>query len=62
MAKKYKGFIKILVENGIITDAQIADAESLAKKTKSDIATTLVQQEYATEEEVMRARAKYNRM
>jgi len=62
MAKKYKGFIQILVEKGVITDAQIAECVGIAKKTKSDIATTLVQQEYATEEEVMRARAKYNRM
>ena len=62
MAKKYKGFNKILVEQGVVTDAQIADAESLAKKAKTDVAATLVQQEYATEEEVMRARAKYNRM
>ena len=62
MAKKYKGFIKILVESGVITDAQIEDAQSLAKQSNKEIAVTLVQLDYATEEEVMRARAKYNRM
>ena len=43
MAKKYKGFIKILVESGVITDAQIEDAQSLAKQSNKDLSITLVQ-------------------
>ncbi|MDG1872856.1 MAG: GspE/PulE family protein [Mariniblastus sp.] len=62
MAKEYKGFVKILLDQGVITDEQVTDAESLAVQTSKTVAITLVQLGYATEEEVMRSRATHNRM
>lgn len=62
MAKSFDGFIKILIEDGVITKDQVVDAESLAKQTSKPTAQTLVQLGYATEEEVMKALAQHNRM
>ena len=62
MAKSFDGFIKILLDEGVVTQDQVIDAESLAKQTSKSISQTLVQLGYATEEEVMRALATHNRM
>ena len=59
---KIEGFIKILLKSGVITTEQVADAESLAKQTSKPIAHAIVQQGYASEEEVMQALATFNRM
>ena len=56
------GFLKILLDTGVITQEQVVDAESLAKQTGKPVSQTLVQLGYATEEETMRALATYNRM
>lgn len=60
--KKIQGFIKILLDSGVITDEQVVDADSLAKQTGKPVAHALVQLGYADEEEVMRALATHNRM
>ena len=60
--KKIQGFIKILLDSGVITDDQVVDADSLAKQTGKPVSITLVQLGYASEEEVMRALATHNRM
>ena len=62
MAKKVEGFIKILLDSGVIKKDQVVDADSLAKQTGKPIAQALVQLGYATEEEVMRALASHFRM
>lgn len=63
MAKStIEGFVKILLDSGVITKDQIVDADSTAKQTNRPIAQSLVQLGYATEEEVMRAMAKFHRM
>ena len=62
MAKKTQGFIKILLDSGVITEDQVVDAESLSKQVGKPVAHTLVQLGYATEEEVMRALATHFRM
>lgn len=62
MAKSFDGFIKILLDENVITKEQVVDAESLAKQTSKPTSATLVQLGYATEEEVMRALATHNRM
>jgi type IV pilus assembly protein PilB len=56
------GFLKLLLDSGAITQDQVVDAESLAKQTNKPVSQTLAQLGYATEEEVMRALATYNRM
>ena len=56
------GFVKMLIENGIIGQDQVLDAENLSKQTGKPIGTTLVELGYATDVEVMTAMASYHHM
>ena len=62
MASGGKGYIKLLVDGGIIGPDQVKDAENLAKQTNKDLGVTLVELGYATDVEVMMAKAKHHRM
>ncbi len=48
-------FVKILAKHKIITKEQVLDADKLAKKKNIKLADALVELEYATEEQVMKA-------
>ena len=63
MAKKQiRGFLKELLLAGVISKEQVIDAQKQAKQTGKTIAQTIVQLEYATDKEVMKAQAKAHRM
>ena len=62
MAKKIPGFLKELLQAGVISKEQILDAQTKAKQTGKSIAITLVQLDYAQDEEVMKALAKAHRL
>jgi type IV pilus assembly protein PilB len=51
-------FTDILLKNNKISKEQLADAESMAKRTKQDVGDCLVELQYTTSDMVMRARAK----
>lgn len=55
-------FVKLLVKHGIITEDQFRDANQLARKNSIGIGQALVDQGYASEEEVMKAIAAANGM
>ncbi|MEM9410102.1 MAG: GspE/PulE family protein [Planctomycetota bacterium] len=56
------GFVKLLIDGGVLGVDQVQDAENLAKQTGDGIAMTLVKLGYATESEVMVAQASYHKM
>lgn len=56
------GFIKLLIDQGILGEDQVNDAQNLAKQTNKPVATTLVKLGYATDSEVMIALATYHKM
>ena len=56
------GFVKLLIDQGILGAEQVADAESHAKQTGDKIANSLVKLGYATDSEVMVALSKYHKM
>jgi len=63
MAKKQiRGFLKELLLAGVISKEQVIDAQKQAKQTGKTIAQTIIQLEYATDKEVMKAQAKAHRM
>ena len=62
MSTTLDGFVKLLIDAGIVTKEQVVDAESLAKQTNKHVSHCLVQLGYATEEEVIKALAKHHRM
>lgn len=62
MAKKIDGFVKILLEAGVVSKDQVLDAQSQSSQTGKPIAQALEQLGYATDAEVMRALAQYHRM
>jgi type IV pilus assembly protein PilB len=62
MASTLDGFVKILIDDGVVTKDQVVDAESLANQTNKNLAQCLVQLGYASEEEVMKALASHHRM
>jgi len=62
MASAKNGFIKLLLDAGVIGQEQINDAESLSRQTGKTIAVTLIELGYATDVEVTKAQAKYHNM
>ena len=56
------GFVKLLIDGGIVGQDQVLDAENLSKQTGKEIGITLVELGYATDVEVMTAKAKHHRM
>ena len=56
------GFVKLLIDQGILGAEQVADAESHAKQTGDKIANSLVKLGYATDSEVMLALSTYHKM
>ena len=54
------GFVKLLIDQGILGAEQVADAESHAKQTGDKIANSLVKLGYATDSEVMLALSTYH--
>lgn len=62
MSPSSDGFIKRLISSGIVTKEQILDADSLAKQTHKPLTHCLVQQGYASEEEIMKCQAEHFRM
>ena len=63
MAKKQiPEYLKELIQAGVISKDQLIDAQKQAKQTGKTIAQTIVQLEYASDEDVMKALAKAHRM
>ncbi|MEL7497577.1 MAG: GspE/PulE family protein [Planctomycetota bacterium] len=62
MAKKIDGFVKILLEGGVVSKDQVLDAQSQASQTGKPIAQALESLGYATDSEIMQALAQYHRM
>ena len=62
MSSGGNGYVKLLLDGGIVGPDQVKDAENLAKQTGKQVGTTLVELGYATDVEVMTAMAKYHRM
>ena len=60
--KKIPEYLKGLLQAGVISKEQIIDAQSKAKQSGKSIAQMIVQLDYATDEEVVKAMAKANRM
>ena len=59
MAKKQiPEYLKELLQGGVISKEQLLDAQKQAKQTGKTIAQTIVQLEYASDEDVMKALAK----
>ncbi len=56
------GFVKLLIDQGILGQEQVNDAQTHAKQTGDPIAVSLVKLGYATDSEVMVALATYHKM
>jgi type IV pilus assembly protein PilB len=57
-----EAYIKLLVKHKIVTKDQVIDADKFARKNNTDLGQALIKLEYASEEHVMKARAKANGM
>ena len=57
-----EAYIKLLVKHKIVTKDQVIDADKMARKDNSDLGQSLVRLGYASEEHVMKAKAKANGM
>ena len=62
MSTATNGFVKLLVDDGVLGEDQVVDAENLARQTGESIAVALVKLGYATDTEVMMAQAKHHHM
>ena len=62
MSAGKNGFVKLLIDQGIIGQDQVTDAANLAKQTGDSIAVTLEKLGYATDSEVMVALATHHKM
>ena len=62
MAAGTNGFVKLLIDQGILGKDQVLDAQNMAKQTGEPIAVSLVKLGYATDSEVMVAQATYHKM
>ena len=62
MADGSNGYVKLLIESGILGADQVKDAQDLAKKTGDTVGNALFKLGYATDVEVTSAMAKYHRM
>ena len=60
--KKIPEYLKELHRAGVVSKEQLIDAKEQAKQTGKTIAHTIVQLDYATDEDVMKALAKAHRM
>ncbi len=54
-------WLKLLVKGGVVSEDQVVDAQGLARTQSVPIAKCLIKLGYATEEEVVRAQAKWSR-
>src|SRR5688572_26221923 len=57
-----RNFTEILLRKGIVSLDQLSEAERMARETNKKPADCLVQLQYATGEEVMRAMAEHHRL
>lgn len=55
-------WLKLLIKSGVVSQDQISDASGLAKQQGVPVGKALVKLGYATEEEVVRAQAKWSRI
>jgi type IV pilus assembly protein PilB len=57
-----RNFTEILLRKGIVSLDQLSEAERMARETNKKPADCLIQLQYATGEEVMRAMAEHNKL
>lgn len=57
-----EAYVKLLVKHKIVTKDQVIDADRIARKNNTDLGQAIVELGYASEEHVMKARAKSNGM
>jgi len=57
-----EAYVKLLVKHKIVSKDQVIDADKVARKDNSDLGVALVKLGYASEEHVMKAKAKANGM
>jgi len=62
MCDELKGFVKILIDRGVITKDMFVDAAQTAKTTSGEVSDALVKLGYATDVEVMTAVAEVNQL
>ncbi len=62
MQREENAWLKLLVKAQVVSDDQIVDASGLSKQQGIPVAKALVKLGYATEEEVVRAQAKWSRI
>ncbi len=62
MSQALKDFTDLLIQRGLISAEQLAEAEQIAKDTHQDVGDVLVKAEYATSEDVSRALADFHKI